>query len=383
MTIPNAHSSVAYRGHVPYVAEHGHEHGHPPSGHGRGHGLDQPRDLHGQIVEVVSTEQQPDAGEELADDRDQHARLPLVVPVAPRPDEYDEHGRYAALHDRLPYDHVGHQLLDHHLVLLGVVVHGPALQRRARDVVHPQVHPARLLQVKVLRGQRGQHAANDVASEHRFHRAVLQHELGLTHDAQRLPRLVVLVLRGRFLALRRTRFVSHFRHRFRRSSRRGSRRYIRYMVAAAAAGAVVASLSTTRPLLNQSETIDGNVNSDANMSGHLKPQDIYYYIIIICVYYALMFKNFETFLVDIFGDKQNFNYTLYISSEPTKLFRNAAVYARPVIADKYSDFHFTFHDYFLIILSPNVLIHSTLVNEIKTESVNGSAECICSETYHK
>lgn len=79
----------SYRSHISHVAEHGHEHGHPSAGHGRWYGLHQPGDLHGQIVKIVSTDQQADAGEELADDWYQHAWLALVIPVAPRPYKYD------------------------------------------------------------------------------------------------------------------------------------------------------------------------------------------------------------------------------------------------------------------------------------------------------
>lgn len=203
---------IAYRGHVAYVAEDGHEHGHPSTGHGRRYGFHQPGDFHGQVVEVISTDQQADAGEKLADDGHQHAGLALMVPVAPRPNEYDQHGRYAALDDRLPYDHVSHQLLDHDL-LFRVVHCVPALQRGTSFVVQSQIHPARLLQVQVLRGKGRQHAGHDVTAQHGLHRAVFQHELRLGHDVHRLPCLVVIVRgRRRFFAFRRTRVVRH-RHR--------------------------------------------------------------------------------------------------------------------------------------------------------------------------
>lgn len=96
------------RSHVSYIAEYRHEHGHPPTGYGRRYGLDEPGYLHREIVKVVSTDQQADAGEKFTDDWYQHAWFSFVIPIAPRSDEYYQHRRYTTLHDRFPYYHIGH-----------------------------------------------------------------------------------------------------------------------------------------------------------------------------------------------------------------------------------------------------------------------------------
>lgn len=186
--------SPTHRRYVAYVTEYGHDHCHPSAGHSRRQGLDECAHLYGQLVVIVGADHQADDGDQFADHRQHHARLALTVSVAPRAHEHDEHSRYAALDERFPYHHVGHQLLDDRLFVLIAV---PVVQRGTNVRVHPQVHPARLLQVQVLRAQRHQRAGHDVTPQYGLDGALIAHEPGLGRQAHCLPFRAVLVPSGR------------------------------------------------------------------------------------------------------------------------------------------------------------------------------------------